>query len=160
MLPAKTFSTGHIFPLHSTQVSINLRFAIVFLYMCACQNSNSQFPYIFMFDYTLSSPFQEKYEKYEIVWFCFKDSLGSIFSGSAVGDPANTTGSIITCGLWVWHWFMPICWFRVHQKTYFLVVFWWIKTRIKSVRLNMTQLLLLGKFEYTGGPIFKVVLEC
>ena len=25
---------------------------------------------------------------------------------------------------------------------------------------NMTQLLLLGKFEYTGGPIFKVVLEC
>ena len=23
----------------------------------------------------------------------------------------------------------------------------------------MTQLLLLGKFEYTGGPIFKVVLE-
>ena len=26
--------------------------------------------------------------------------------------------------------------------------------------LDMTQLLLLGKFEYTGGPIFKVVLEC
>ena len=25
---------------------------------------------------------------------------------------------------------------------------------------NMTQLLLLGKFEYTRGPIFKVVLEC
>ena len=24
----------------------------------------------------------------------------------------------------------------------------------------MTQLLLLGKFEYGGGPIFKVVLEC
>ena len=24
----------------------------------------------------------------------------------------------------------------------------------------MTQLLLLGKFEYTRGPIFKVVLEC
>ena len=24
----------------------------------------------------------------------------------------------------------------------------------------MTHLLLLGKFEYTGGPIFKVVLEC
>ena len=24
----------------------------------------------------------------------------------------------------------------------------------------MSQLLLLGKFEYTGGPIFKVVLEC
>ena len=27
-------------------------------------------------------------------------------------------------------------------------------------RIGMTQLLLLGKFEYTGGPIFKVVLEC
>ena len=27
-------------------------------------------------------------------------------------------------------------------------------------RVDMTQLLLLGKFEYTGGPIFKVVLEC
>ena len=26
--------------------------------------------------------------------------------------------------------------------------------------LNMSQLLLLGKFEYGGGPIFKVVLEC
>ena len=25
---------------------------------------------------------------------------------------------------------------------------------------DKTQLLLLGKFEYTGGPIFKVVLEC
>ena len=24
----------------------------------------------------------------------------------------------------------------------------------------MTQLLLLGKFKYGGGPIFKVVLEC
>ena len=27
-------------------------------------------------------------------------------------------------------------------------------------QLYKTQLLLLGKFEYTGGPIFKVVLEC
>ena len=25
---------------------------------------------------------------------------------------------------------------------------------------HMSQLLLLGKFEYGGGPIFKVVLEC
>ena len=25
---------------------------------------------------------------------------------------------------------------------------------------RMSQLLLLGKFEYGGGPIFKVVLEC
>ena len=29
-----------------------------------------------------------------------------------------------------------------------------------GVSAGMTQLLLLGKFEYTGGPIFKVVLEC
>ena len=25
---------------------------------------------------------------------------------------------------------------------------------------DMTQCRILGKFEYTGGPIFKVVLEC
>ena len=31
---------------------------------------------------------------------------------------------------------------------------------ITSTFPYMTQLLLLGKFEYTGGPIFKVVLEC
>ena len=29
-----------------------------------------------------------------------------------------------------------------------------------KTQFDMTQLLLLGKFEYTGGPIFKVVLEC
>ena len=29
-----------------------------------------------------------------------------------------------------------------------------------TVNTYMNQLLLLGKFEYTGGPIFKVVLEC
>ena len=27
-------------------------------------------------------------------------------------------------------------------------------------RPNTTQCRILGKFEYTGGPIFKVVLEC
>ena len=27
-------------------------------------------------------------------------------------------------------------------------------------QLHMSHLLLLGKFEYGGGPIFKVVLEC
>ena len=31
---------------------------------------------------------------------------------------------------------------------------------VNFVKVDMTQLLLLGKFEYTGGPIFKVVLEC
>ena len=32
--------------------------------------------------------------------------------------------------------------------------------RRKDSKTERTQLLLLGKFEYTGGPIFKVVLEC
>ena len=31
---------------------------------------------------------------------------------------------------------------------------------VVSLLLFMSQLLLLGKFEYGGGPIFKVVLEC
>ena len=29
-----------------------------------------------------------------------------------------------------------------------------------NINRDMTQLLLLGKFEYGGRPIFKVVLEC
>ena len=29
-----------------------------------------------------------------------------------------------------------------------------------TLRQNMTHSQMLGKFEYTGGPIFKVVLEC
>ena len=35
-----------------------------------------------------------------------------------------------------------------------------LKVSLGITILYMTQLLLLGKFEYTGGPIFKVVLEC
>ena len=35
----------------------------------------------------------------------------------------------------------------------------WNLKAIKCI-LHMSQLLLLGKFEYDGGPIFKVVLEC
>ena len=35
-----------------------------------------------------------------------------------------------------------------------------VKRLSDIVPCYMTQLLLLGKFEYTGGPIFKVVLEC
>ena len=31
---------------------------------------------------------------------------------------------------------------------------------LRTKLICMSQLLLLGKFEYTGGPIFKVVLEC
>ena len=34
------------------------------------------------------------------------------------------------------------------------------KDCLDSIEMYTTQLLLLGKFEYTGGPIFKVVLEC
>ena len=30
----------------------------------------------------------------------------------------------------------------------------------RKIQVDMSQMLLLGKFEYTGGPIFKVVLEC
>ena len=33
-------------------------------------------------------------------------------------------------------------------------------TQTKVSYLHMSHLLLLGKFEYNGGPIFKVVLEC
>ena len=29
-----------------------------------------------------------------------------------------------------------------------------------TLYIYMTQCRILGKFEYTGGPIFKVVLEC
>ena len=37
------------------------------------------------------------------------------------------------------------------------IYFWlaWLSPKVSS-----SHLLLLGKFEYTGGPIFKVVLEC
>ena len=35
-----------------------------------------------------------------------------------------------------------------------------VGTLSQNLEEYMTQLLLLGKFEYTGGPIFKVVLEC
>ena len=32
--------------------------------------------------------------------------------------------------------------------------------KLLTAKVSMSHLLLLGKFEYTGGPIFKVVLEC
>ena len=35
-----------------------------------------------------------------------------------------------------------------------------MKPELWLQRVNMSQLLLLGKVEYGGGPIFKVVLEC
>ena len=34
------------------------------------------------------------------------------------------------------------------------------REKAEKADLVMTQLLLLGKVEYGGGPIFKVVLEC
>ena len=34
-------------------------------------------------------------------------------------------------------------------------------SHVTSLKVRyMSHLLLLGKFEYSGGPIFKVVLEC
>ena len=36
----------------------------------------------------------------------------------------------------------------------------WPHQKTKKEKQDMSHLLLLGKFEYTGGPIFKVVLEC
>ena len=36
----------------------------------------------------------------------------------------------------------------------------WYHLILTQYHFCTTQLLLLGKFEYTGGPIFKVVLEC
>ena len=38
----------------------------------------------------------------------------------------------------------------------------WIDLNMQTMQTvqTMSHLLLLGKFEYTGGPIFKVVLEC
>ena len=35
-----------------------------------------------------------------------------------------------------------------------------INFKMKEEIIGMTQCRILGKFEYTGGPIFKVVLEC
>ena len=34
------------------------------------------------------------------------------------------------------------------------------KGGVPIIKMEMSQLLLLGKFEYGGEPIFKVVLEC
>ena len=31
---------------------------------------------------------------------------------------------------------------------------------VSEEKIRMSHLLLLGKFEYGGGPFFKVVLEC
>ena len=44
-----------------------------------------------------------------------------------------------------------------YQATFYMFM---SATLIFLAEGNMSQLLLLGKFEYTGGPIFKVVLEC
>ena len=37
---------------------------------------------------------------------------------------------------------------------------WFVLGGTESIKGCKSQLLLLGKFEYGGGPIFKVVLEC
>ena len=47
------------------------------------------------------------------------------------------------------------------KQCYTLCILLTLVTRLtQRFIVYMTQLLLLGKFEYTGGPIFKVVLEC
>ena len=53
-------------------------------------------------------------------------------------------------------------WYLVVLGQYNLVLLGikWYWVSIGLLCLYMSQLLLLGKFEYTGGPIFKVVLEC
>ena len=42
-------------------------------------------------------------------------------------------------------------WSRIHNLYYIIR---------NTTQVNMSHLLLLGKFEYGGGSIFKVVLEC
>ena len=49
-----------------------------------------------------------------------------------------------------------VAWTVTHLSEYFLKM----NKKVSSTGMYMTQLLLLGKFEYGGGPIFKVVLEC
>ena len=46
----------------------------------------------------------------------------------------------------------------VNQSTYYFLPH--PHQNVIDIKRYMTQLLLLGKFEYTRGPIFKVVLEC
>ena len=58
--------------------------------------------------------------------------------------------------------------FKAKLKTTFLMTYLIFSSLFKNcdneevsgAQEHMTQLLLLGKFEYGGGPIFKVVLEC
>ena len=45
---------------------------------------------------------------------------------------------------------------RKHKE----VLYWRGENKRGTMFAYMSHLLLLGKFEYTGGPIFKVVLEC
>ena len=40
------------------------------------------------------------------------------------------------------------------------VIFYSEPQATTNFMVHMSQMLLLGKFEYGGGPIFKVVLEC
>ena len=49
---------------------------------------------------------------------------------------------------------------RIFFGTSFLLVLVFEMIITGEGKMDMSQLLLLGKFEYGGGPIFKVVLEC
>ena len=50
--------------------------------------------------------------------------------------------------------------YRFNAKNWQFTVYFDVITQKNGNFLCMSQLLLLGKFEYGGGPIFKVVLEC
>ena len=47
-----------------------------------------------------------------------------------------------------------------HQSSAYVWDFMETRKYLGQRETDMTQLLLLGKVEYGGGPIFKVVLEC
>ena len=56
---------------------------------------------------------------------------------------------------------------KLHRKTSWLAYSTYLYFRLLYSKINlrehgkdMTHSQMLGKFEYTGGPIFKVVLEC
>ena len=64
-----------------------------------------------------------------------------------------------TSRAWTNHWSLVGLgrrgyWLCKWEKREYYIMFYII------YQIYMTQLLLLGKFEYSGGPIFKVVLEC
>ena len=52
------------------------------------------------------------------------------------------------------------CFWRLNANVRFQIELKHFALTIATKNVYKSHLLLLGKFEYTGGPIFKVVLEC